>query len=284
MTGVEPGWHLVVSDLDGCLLDEHYGFDAARPALDALARRGWPLVLCSGKTQAEIEPLAQALALATPFIAENGGVIVFPPGAWAGPIPGASCLDDGSARLALGAPRSTLVVALREIAAEAGVRVRGFQDLDVSEISALTGLSEAAARLALAREFDEPFMVAKPEDVERLAQIAGRRGLTVAHGGRFHHLQASDKGLAVRTLRSLYALAGRVGPCLGLGDAQTDLPLLRAVDRPIVVPQADGRIAAVFTRELPASERAPEPGPAGWNAALLTVLAGARLPSVAGGN
>ena len=53
---------LVATDLDGCLLDEEtYSYEAARPALDALARRRVPLVLCSSKTRAEMQPLAREL-------------------------------------------------------------------------------------------------------------------------------------------------------------------------------------------------------------------------------
>lgn len=282
MTGAPwtaPG--LVVSDLDGCLLDaDTYAFDAARPALAALAESGCPLVLCSGKTRAEMEPLARALGLAAPFIVENGGALVFPAGSFEGAVPGARAAG-GAQVVSLGAPRAALVAALREIAAEAGVRVRGFADLDAAEVAALTGLAEDAARLALEREFDEPFLLDGEDAVPRLEQAARRRGLCVTHGGRFHHLLGgSDKGLAVRTLRAVYALAGRDGACVGLGDAETDLPLLVAVDRPIVVPARDGRAAPRLSRELPRAEIAPAPGPAGWNAALLAVLQGRTLPRI----
>jgi mannosyl-3-phosphoglycerate phosphatase len=39
---------IVFSDLDGCLLDRRtYSAEAARPAVEALADAGVPLVLCS---------------------------------------------------------------------------------------------------------------------------------------------------------------------------------------------------------------------------------------------
>jgi mannosyl-3-phosphoglycerate phosphatase len=44
----EPARLLVATDLDGTLLDEaSYGFDDAREALERLAERSVPLVLCS---------------------------------------------------------------------------------------------------------------------------------------------------------------------------------------------------------------------------------------------
>lgn len=72
---------LVATDLDGCLLDETtYAFDAARPALSALAERRIPLVLASSKTRAEMEPLSHALGLAPTLVVENGGALLVPEG------------------------------------------------------------------------------------------------------------------------------------------------------------------------------------------------------------
>jgi hypothetical protein len=67
-----------------------------------------------------------------------------------------------------------------------------------------------------------------------------------------------------------------------LGDSPNDIPMLRAVDRPIVVPRPGGVVDPGLARALPRAERAPAPGAAGWNAAVLAVLGGRRLPAVAG--
>ena len=276
-----PGALLVVTDLDGCLLDaETYAYDAARPALAELARAQWPLVLCSGKTRAEMQPLVAALGLAYPFIVENGGAIVFPPGSFDSDVPGARAVD-GLRILALGAPRETLIVVLGQIANETGARLRGFADLTPDEVQSLTGLSGPAALLALQREYDEPFLVDDEAAVARLSRAAEARGLRLSHGGRFQHLMGgSDKGLAVRTLLALYRRAGWELRSAGLGDAETDLPLLQAVERPIVVPRRDGSIEPALASHLAGAERAPLPGPAGWNAAVLALIEGRRLPAL----
>jgi mannosyl-3-phosphoglycerate phosphatase len=276
---VSEGGLVVVTDLDGCLLDpDTYSYDAARPALTELARTRTPLVLCSGKTRAEIHALARELGLGDPFIVENGGAIVFPPGALEGGVPGAHIVE-GLRVLALGAPRERLVAALDELAREAGVRVRGFAHLAAEEVQRLTGLSGDAAARALQREYDEPFLLDDEASAVTLARAAAARGLALSHGGRFHHLMGgSDKGLAVRTLLSLYSRTGRELRSAGLGDALTDLPLLRAVDRPIVVPRRDGTIEPALESQLLEAERAPAPGPAGWNDAVLALLENRRLP------
>jgi phosphoserine phosphatase len=93
-------------------------------------------------------------------------------------------------------------------------------------------------------------------------------------------MQGSDKGVAVRRLLAIYDAAGDGLRSAGLGDARSDLPLLRAVDRPILVPRPDGRLDPELASSLPDAERAPAPGAVGWNAAVLAVLAGRPLDSV----
>jgi mannosyl-3-phosphoglycerate phosphatase len=271
----------VVSDLDGCLLDaSSYSYDAARLALAELARTQTPLVLCSGKTRLEMHALALELALLHPFIVENGGAIVFPPTSFDGDVPGAQAVD-GMRILALGPPRAALVVALRELAEQAGVRVRGFSEMAPADIQRLTGLPGDAALRALQREYDEPFLLEDDAGLPALVRAAQARGLQLSHGGRFHHLMGgSDKGLAVRTLLALYNRAGHELSSVGLGDAATDLSLLQAVDRPIVVPRRDGTPDPALASHLPDAERAPSPGPEGWNAAVLSLLQGRRLPAL----
>jgi len=260
---------LVATDLDGTLLDpDTYDFGPARPALAALRERGVPLVLCSSKTRVEMEPLAAAMGVPGPLVVENGGAVV----------------ADGRP-LVLGTPRERLLDELPAMAREAGVRVRSFAEMSVEEIVALTGLPPAGARLAMRREYDEPFVVEEPtgRDPEvdaRLDRAARARGLRVTHGGRVHHLTGPvDKGQALRAI--VHGMRACVaGDVVGLGDAANDLPLLLAATRPIVMPRRDGTVDATLAAGLPGAERALEPGPAGWSAAVLTALSGGSLPRV----
>ena len=54
--------------------------------------------------------------------------------------------------------------------------------------------------------------------------------------------------------------------------------MLEVCDRPIVVPRANGSLEPSLAGALPRAERAPGPGPTGWNEAVLGVLRGERLP------
>jgi mannosyl-3-phosphoglycerate phosphatase len=229
-----------------------------------------------------MEPLARELGLDAPLIVENGGAIVLrarmlpflPPGG----------RQDGEHLVVpLGSTRGVLLAALDEVAKEAGVAVRSFSVMTPAEVAKRTGLDPEAAARALKREWDEPFVVEPEGDrgtTLRLEEAARRRGLRVTHGGRFHHLTGtSDKGLAVRMLLKLLP-DDPGGRTVGLGDAANDLPMLEAVDRPIVMPRRDGTVDAALAAALPGAECAPAPGPAGWSAAILGVLAGESLPRV----
>jgi mannosyl-3-phosphoglycerate phosphatase len=229
-----------------------------------------------------MEEIARALGLLGPLVVENGGALVIPGGCLGREVPGARA--DGDAQVVeLGAPRAALVIALAGLARECGAGVRSFAQLSPEEVQELTGLSGTAARLALAREYDEPFLLDDEGRAAALAEAAERRGLRVTRGGRFFHLTgATDKGRALRVLVGLYEAGGRRFSTVAIGDSENDLPLLQAAERPIVIPRPGGRIDAALALALPEAERAPEPGPAGWNAAVLAVLAGERLPAVGG--
>ena len=274
---------LFFTDLDGTLLDEEtYEVAPARPGVDALRVHRIPLVLCSSKTRAEMEPLADELGLDTPLIVENGGALVLAVGALTAFPPGARH-EGERVVLPLGRSRRELLAALPDVAASAGVSVRPFAAMNVEEISAITGLPVEAAARAAEREWDEPFVVeteAGPDTEARLQAAAGRHGMRVTRGGRFYHLSgASDKGDAARALLRLLPLEPG-GRTVGLGDAANDLPLLEAVDRPIVMPRRRGGIDATLAAAQPRAERARAAGPGGWAAAVLDVLAGESLPRV----
>lgn len=276
---------LVATDLDGCLLDATYSYEAARPALAALSRALVPLVLVSSKTRAEMEPLVRVLGLDTPFVVENGGALVVPRGMLpASERPSGPPDDSPYAEVPLGTPRRVLVEELHQLAARTNVKVRGFAGLTTADLERLTGLSSASAASALRRHYDEPFLVeGGDEPASRLAGAAVRRGLVVTRGGQFLHLTGRiGKGDALRRVLDLYAGPRGRSHTVALGDAANDLSMLELADRPIVVPRANGSLDPALAAALPRAERAPSPGPGGWNAAVLAVLAGERLAAVGG--
>ena len=261
---------IVFSDLDNCLLDrDDYGFAAATDALEALRRHGIPLILVSSKTRREMEAVRLLLDLDTPFIAESGAALYIPRDfAGLGELP-----PGGDGRYALiewGLPYATIRQALAEAART--FAVRGFGDMEPAEVAALTGLHLTQASLAAAREYTEPFLLEEPARLLPLIAWAAERGLQVLAGGRFHHLAAAaqDKGRAVTFLCERFRRhAGGPVITMALGDSPNDLPMLAAVDMPVLLPDANGGYADLH---LPKAIRASEPSSRGWNRQVLAFL------------
>lgn len=261
---------IVVSDLDGTLLDhETYAFDAARPALDRLHREGVPLVLCTSKSRAEIEPLRARLHNAHPFISENGGAAFIPDGYFPFDVGGAE-RRDGFLVLRIGDAYADLLAALERASRASGVPVRGFARMSDAEVASATGLPLDQARLARQREFDEPFEILAPERAGALVGAIEREGKRWTAGGRFHHITgASDKAAAVRLLVTLYERHLGAVTTAGLGDAPNDAGFLNEVDRPILI--ASPRVERLRAM-VPGGRVTSLPGPAGWNEAVLALL------------
>jgi len=272
---------LIVTDLDGTLLDHHtYDVGPARDVLERVARARIPLVLCSSKTRAEIEALQQRLDIHHPFIAENGGAIVAPLG-YFDHLPPSAVVDGGRVALALGRPHTEVVRALREVAAAQRVSVVGFSDMTVGDVAEECGLSVLDAQLAKLREFDEPFRLLEldPAARSRFLKALHRRGLKAVSGGRFDHVTGdTDKGRAVAELRGL--MPEGFGPIVmaGLGDGLNDVAMLREVDRPVIVRSDSNGATGRMLRKVPTARVTEACGPAGWAEAITSLLDGWREP------
>lgn len=265
---------IVFTDLDGTLLDHAaYSFTPVRPALEALAAAGVPVVLCTSKTRAETERWRRALGNADPFIVENGGAALAPDG-YFGPDVRFDRRQDGCGVLEFGRPYAELRRGLETIRAATGLPLRGFGDMTVGEIAERCGFSPEDARLAATREYDEPFVGTEAASLAGVGRAAGAIGLQVVSGGRFHHLVGGcDKGRAVRALRDLFARQRGPIRSIGLGDSPNDEPMLREVDVPVLVRRPDGSVADGL--HLPGLIITPYSGPEGWREAVLGLLRGA---------
>lgn len=282
---IDPPPYLIFTDLDGTLLDAAtYSYTAAEEALRLVRERNIPVIFVSSKTRAEIEPLRARLHNTDPFIIENGGGVFIPTGYFEAAIQGAQ-KRGGYDVVELGESHARLRAALQDIGKAVGCRLSGFGDMSAQEIAERTGLTREQAGLARQREYDEPFLIeggAESDLVMReIHRQAETRGLRCTRGGRFFHLMGrSDKGRACRLLMEAYGVGKASGGrpvTVGIGDSLNDLPMLAAVDRPIVVQRPDGTFDPDLRLEKLA--RTPAVGPAGWNRAVLDLL---RTPHIGG--
>jgi mannosyl-3-phosphoglycerate phosphatase len=272
---------VVFTDLDATLLDpDTYSWAAAEDALGALKKRHAAMIPVSSKTFTEMESLHRELELDDPFIVENGGGIAFGREMSTAtqlaalrhdgpPVPRGKLMV-----LPLGTGYEKLVSALAEMGLEVGFPLKGFASMSDEDVASLTGLSLVEAAKARSREFDEPFVV--PESAwiqaDSIRQAASRRGLTVVEGGRFWHLIGHEgKGRAVSLLMGIYRGLYEETVTVGLGDSPNDYPFLELVDVPVVI--GGGAWETDRPHWASRARHTAQPGPKGWNIAILTLLA-----------
>ncbi len=265
-----PHQLVIFTDLDGTLLSEtDYDPGPAKSVLDLCRKARIPVVFCSSKTAAEITVLREALKNPDPFICENGGAVYIPVGVF--PRLKAPVKREGDFEIIeIGTPVARLRAALMEAASKAGAVVRGMGEMSVEEVCSLTGLDAEGAELAMRRQYDEPFILVSG-DPNSLGEKIAAAGFTMTRGGRFFHiLGGSDKGKAVRVLADLYR--EQFGPVttVGLGDAENDLPMFKAVDRAYLVQKPTGIWAPL--PDLLNLTRVKGIGPEGWAKAVKPLL------------
>ena len=260
---------IIFTDLDETLLDEStYSFADAQPALQRVAASATPLIMCSSKTRRELEDYRRLLNSPHPFISENGGGIFIPRGYF--PFAVAAEPADEYQLIRLGTPYAEIrkqFVCLRE---QFHAKVRGFADMSVAEVAALTGLAGKNALAAQQREFDEPFIFDGAPDQDFLNAIEAA-GLRWTQGRFFHIMGRHDKGRAVCMLIALYRRQFGETRSIALGDSLNDLAMLVDADQAVLVKHADGSFDSRI--DMAGLLKTRLPGPAGWNETVLDLLA-----------
>jgi len=263
---------ILFTDLDGTLLDrETYSFEPAQPALHLIKQKGIPLILSTSKTRAEIELYRKRLENDHPFICENGGAVFIPKDYFSFRFPYERELEWYFV-IELGTFYLQIIDVLESIKKETGIRIKGFSDLTAKELKSLCGLSLEEAEFAKKREYDEPFIVEGGQrEIEMVKRKIQEKGLNYVWGGRFHHiLGKNDKGKAVEILKELYENQFFSILTVGIGDSLNDVPMLLAVDEPILLKEEDLLPEGLSsTQNLTVIEGT---GPKVWNEVVLNVL------------
>ena len=274
-----PHFGAVLFDLDGTLLDhDSYAFDAALPALRALQAREIPLILATSKTLAETARINGMLDNHQAVIVENGSALCFPTVVeYPFAVDADEILED-HAVVRLAPPYRVVRGFIDRQRAQHGWRLRGFGDMDTDEVADMTGLDKAAAADARQRLCGEPFIwLDSAEALGRFTSAARSEGLNVTQGGRFHHLMGgTDKARAMLALRAILASdRPSLTPVIALGDSENDRSMLEAADIAVVIRRHDG--TRLTCRGIKRTVFTEQPGPAGWNTAVLQILG--ELPS-----
>lgn len=262
---------VIVSDLDGTLLDrETYSYHKAWAALCAAQHRGIPVVFCSSKTRAEQAAYRRIFGIQDPFIVEDGGAIFVEEGYFKKEFTFDRIL--GSFRvIELGTPYEVIRRAIEAVRAETGIQLRGYKDLSAVEVARFTNLDRESAVLAMRREYQETIVsVHSPGELEVLTDAFAQRGLRLTKGGRFLAVSgAHDKGRAVEILAALYRREYGEVRLVGIGDSHNDLPMLAAVNIPVLVQKKPDVWEEIGTPNL---LRVNGVGPEGWSRFVMDYL------------
>ncbi len=265
---------LVFSDLDGSLLDHHdYSLQAALPAIEALRERAIPLIFCSSKTRAEIEPLRIQLGNRDPFIVENGAAVFIPRGSLGQTPPDCRTEEDGWVR-EFAPPRQRWLAELDRLKPEFEAQFTHFEAMGLDGVMAATGLGSEAAARALQRDYSEPVLW-RGDDERREAFVAAlvAAGATALQGGRFLSVAGDcDKGAALRWLRACYQ---RENPArdvheIAIGDSANDSAMLESARHSLVIRSPVHGFPPLQRQDSTRYSQAF--GPAGWAEGVLDWL------------
>lgn len=255
---------IVFTDLDGCLLNKtDYDATPALPVVRQLSERGIPLVLCSSKTETEMQKLAARLSLPNaPMTCENGGAILWSDHkAW----------ESDEPRTILGVSRTRVLQVLGGLKPQ--FAFRGFADLTVAEVAAITDLPLDQAADAMDRHSTEPLLWDDADDrLPAFTAAVQEAGLQMTRGGRFWHVSGPvNKGAALlevcRRFRPEHS--GKVLTA-AIGDSPIDQSMLDVVDIPIAIPTPQGTLEVQVSG--PQALVATTHGAAGWAECVAELL------------
>jgi mannosyl-3-phosphoglycerate phosphatase len=261
----------VFTDLDGTLLDHHnYLWDEAKEALQLIQQHGYPLILNSSKTFAELHAISEELHTHAPIICENGAVIAVKTLATAK----ASGANSDYRFHLFGMPYDQVIHTLNDLRRQWGFSFTGFSDMTTEEIMEHTGLTKTKAIAASQRQASEPLLWR--DTAARLNELQDKlaeHGLILTHGGRFHHVMSpADKGKAIHWVQDYFQA---IEPdtrwiSIGLGDSHNDIKMLETVDYPVLVHNpATNQPHVSNIKGIRITE---ETGPRGWNRAVKDII------------
>lgn len=260
---------LIVTDLDGTLLDHHSY--SARPA-DALIKQLIDtsiadIIPITSKTQAELHWLEKDVPLSDCVkISENGSVIQVPAGHF--------LYDHNTAgRTVLGVPYQVILAAIKALSHHLSRSVHGFSAMTALEVSRHTGLDLYAAQRAKERQATEPFLWSgTTAELHELRELMLQADIQIQQGGRFYHF--TGKATKLQAMQHIADAFKRQKPdkkyvTIALGDGPNDLGMLEVADFGVIIPNTDG---TSIQSNVSSVRTADKSGPHGWVSSVTVIL------------
>ena len=262
---------VIFTDLDGTLLDRrNYSYEAAADSINYLKDHKIPVIFCSAKTRQEQEYYRKSMGIFHPFIVENGGAIYIPEDYFRFPYK-YNLKKENYHVIELGISHHRIRQVIKKIRTENRIDIKGFDDLTVEEISAITGMNTDMSARARQREYDEAILpLPDIDENKRMLDSIIKAKLNYTSGGSLYEVMGNnDKGKAVSILSELFRRQFGKIVTIGIGDNLNDLPMLQQVDMPFLVQKPDGQWEETVIKDKKLS-RVAGIGPYGW-AKIVTV-------------
>lgn len=267
---------LILSDVDGTLLDDHGALPcppaALRAAVAALETAwGAPVTvgLASSRTLRELTVLQRALGIYGPCIAEDGALraveVSFNDGPGAADAEGRQ--QHGTRTLVCHAHAADADALHAAMTDEPAFTRADTRRLPFAALQRLGFRTPAAARRALhARSHSvliDPLVLNEVE-LDHLRRVSAARGLQLRRGGRWFTLtSAGGKGPALRALRHDAARTGGAPLIAAIGNEENDVSLLAEADLRFVIRNPHRGPHPVLSA-LPDAIVLDGEGPGGW--------------------
>lgn len=263
---------LIVTDLDGTLLDHHtYSFSAAKSTLEKLEHLHIPVVINSSKTTREIEQLRIVLNNQHPFIVENGSAILIPQHYFT-EQPQHSNLWEQYWEVILGQPRKELINAINDLPGTLRTCFTHYHAMSIADIVEATGLSIQEAKQSADRYYSEPLkLLSTDKQKQVLFNELHKRRIHYTEGGRFIHLMGhTNKGSASSWLAKLYQNHyEKEVKIIALGDGKNDIDMLKAADIAVIIRSP---VNAIPEFDHPCKIISEHYGPQGWAESIEQIL------------
>ena len=263
---------LVITDLDGTLLDHHsYSWQAAAPVIDKLKKKNVPIVINTSKTVEEVIALQEELNVTMPFIVENGSALYFPKSFVADhylDLPNAIETKDYY-HIIFGENRHAIIDVVYALKKEFDFKFSGYHEWSIEDVMERTGLSQEAATASINRKYSEPLIWEDTEAaLEKFKYLLNDKHLTTLKGGRFLHvLGKTNKAKPIVFLEDVFSSKkSEKLSVICLGDSYNDAEMLAVADFPVWVksptnafPPHTSENTAFYTTKF---------GPEGWREAI----------------
>ncbi|MCD6502696.1 MAG: HAD-IIB family hydrolase [Euryarchaeota archaeon] len=232
---------VLITDLDGTLLDETYDYKPIEKFINKLKSYGVDIVFSSSKTFLEQEYYRKALGINDPFVVEMGGAIYIPKEYFSHIFPRTNSSEKYHI-IEYGLRIEILNKILEDVEKVYGLKLKRFTKMPSEEISKVTGLPLEMAEWAKKRQYSEVIVRGFPEEEDlreilrkyfHLNVFLSKRLLTI--------IGNTDKGIALRILENLYYEEYGSVEMIAAGDGEADIPMLLAADLGIYVSK-DGKV------------------------------------------